>query len=338
MQADFTYGSAPEREGGLLSLTVFADDAASRSAIVSDLANSGLRVEHEAALEPLAGDGAPVTPCGDVVVAECLTTSAVAMAALAVLDDSAAKARTPVVMLTTLDALDDVFACMDSSDPQILVDPGQAEKSVAMGRALANLSGVRVRELSQEDRVAMLRLTEEVGNIARRLDDLTAGSGQSAVGGAFRFHSPADRFRGEGGDATDGTRTDDTADGNERSLLRKPRPPLPDPRLVREIIRQREARGKFFDAALFADPAWDMMLDLTAARAEHARVSITSLCIASGVPPTTALRWIATLTEAGLLERVEDPGDKRRAFMQLSDKAVDAMARYFVETGVTADR
>lgn len=58
---------------------------------------------------------------------------------------------------------------------------------------------------------------------------------------------------------------------------------------------------------------------------------MTSLCIASGVPPTTALRWISQLTEGGLLERVEDEADRRRAFIALSDKAAEAMARYFHE-------
>jgi DNA-binding MarR family transcriptional regulator len=119
-------------------------------------------------------------------------------------------------------------------------------------------------------------------------------------------------------------------------LRRTPRPPLPDPRLVRMIIRQRQLRSQFIDSELFADPAWDILLDLTAARAEHTRVSVTSLCIASGVPPTTALRWIGQMVEAGLLERVEDETDRRRAFIQLSDKAADAMARYFAELGKDA--
>lgn len=41
-------------------------------------------------------------------------------------------------------------------------------------------------------------------------------------------------------------------------LIRASRPPLPDPRLVRRIIRQRQLRARFFDGELFADPAWDM--------------------------------------------------------------------------------
>jgi len=118
--------------------------------------------------------------------------------------------------------------------------------------------------------------------------------------------------------------------------VRAARPPLPDPRLVRRIIRQRQLRARFFDGDLFADPAWDMLLDLTAARAEHQRVSVTSLCIASGVPPTTALRWISQMTEAGLLERVEDETDRRRAFITLTERAADAVARYFAELGKAA--
>jgi DNA-binding MarR family transcriptional regulator len=39
------------------------------------------------------------------------------------------------------------------------------------------------------------------------------------------------------------------------------------------------------------------------------------------------------MTEAGLLERVEDEIDRRRAFIALTDKAADAMARYFAELG-----
>lgn len=107
---------------------------------------------------------------------------------------------------------------------------------------------------------------------------------------------------------------------------------------MRRIIRQRQLRARFFDGELFADPAWDILLDLTAARVEHTRVSVTSLCIASGVPPTTALRWIAQMRETGLVERVEDESDKRRAFISLTDKAADGMARFFAVLGKDAKR
>ncbi len=103
--------------------------------------------------------------------------------------------------------------------------------------------------------------------------------------------------------------------------------------MVRQIIRQRWLRGRYFDAKLFSDPAWDILLDLTAARIEGTKVSVTSLCVASGAPGSTALRWIDKMVEAGLLLRVEDTVDRRRAFISLSDEAAEAMAAFFAGIG-----
>ena len=113
--------------------------------------------------------------------------------------------------------------------------------------------------------------------------------------------------------------------------MRNAKLPLPDPRLVRQIIANRKARSRFFEGDLFADPAWDMLLDLTAAHSEHRRISVTSLCIASGVPATTALRWIRQMVDVGVFDRIADTTDRRRAFIALSESSEQAMARYFAE-------
>jgi predicted transcriptional regulator len=63
---------------------------------------------------------------------------------------------------------------------------------------------------------------------------------------------------------------------------------------------------------LFADPAWDMLLDLLQAEIAQHRVPVSSLCIAAAVPATTALRWIKTMTDVGLFKRRADPHDGRR--------------------------
>lgn len=97
------------------------------------------------------------------------------------------------------------------------------------------------------------------------------------------------------------------------------------PELVRRLIRLRRDRDRHFPAQIFADPAWDMLLDLTAARMEGIDVPVSSLCVAAAVPTTTALRWIRTLSEAGLLQRSTDAGDARRSFVVLSDTAHLAM-------------
>ena len=320
IQADFRYDHADRRETGLtLSLSVFADRGHLRDAIREDALAVGLNIREAASLVVLREGAA--RPLGDVVIVDCPELDAATMAALVRLDMRAANSGARLIVSTTLDALDDVFGCMDMSDPLLLVSPSRGDRMIALGQVLARRGGSRLRELSEEDRLMLLRLTEQVNRMAERMDRL---SGEGASGSAFRFESPSRDFSGRD-------------EENER-LVRGSRAPLPDPRLVRRIIRQRQLRARFFDGELFADPAWDMLLDLTAARAEHTRVSVTSLCIASGVPPTTALRWIAQMTEAGLFERIEDDTDRRRAFIALTEKAADAMARYFAELGRNASR
>lgn len=104
---------------------------------------------------------------------------------------------------------------------------------------------------------------------------------------------------------------------------------------VRALIRSRRARASYFSQDLFADPTWDILLDLTAAKLEHKQVSVSSLCIAASVPPTTALRWIKTMTEEGLLERTADPADGRRIFIDMTERATSAMQAYLARTANT---
>jgi len=118
-------------------------------------------------------------------------------------------------------------------------------------------------------------------------------------------------------------------DKTKIQIRRPARSGLPDPRWVKQIIREREIREKYFDPQLFADPAWDMILDLLLAQSEFRRISVTSLCTASKVPPTTALRWIAQMVEMGVFRREEDDQDKRRAFISLSESGLASAASYF---------
>jgi hypothetical protein len=321
-QANFAY-AANDAAGLPLALSIFADRAHLREQMREDAELAGFRIVETGELALLLEGEA--RPLGELVLLDCPAPSGSALAALARLDVRAAHCGAHLVVSTSVEALDEVFACLDQSNPQILVDPSRAERVVALGRVLGRIPELKVRELDEQDRLMLLRLTEQVSQIAERLDRLDlrsrpAGAIQGEEDSAFRFESPKRTFQGE-------------EEGPGQRLVRATRPPLPDPRLVRRIIRHRQLRARFFDGDLFADPAWDMLLDLTAARAEHARVSVTSLCIASGVPPTTALRWIGQMTEAGLLQRVEDEVDRRRAFITLTDKAADAMARYFAELG-----
>lgn len=124
---------------------------------------------------------------------------------------------------------------------------------------------------------------------------------------------------------------DDHSDRAKDRRLRFALPPIAldlPPRAVRDVIRARRMRDRFLGEGLFEDPAWDMLLDLFAARLERRRVSVSSLCIAAAVAPTTALRWIAKLTARGMLVRSPDDEDRRRSHIALSDESAAAMQRY----------
>jgi hypothetical protein len=99
-------------------------------------------------------------------------------------------------------------------------------------------------------------------------------------------------------------------------------------RLVRSIIKARALRRELFDGDLFADPAWDMLLELYALTCEGGRISVSKLSFAAGVPATTALRWIDKLEAEGLVVRFEDPFDARRVWISLSDAGYSAMETF----------
>lgn len=315
-----------------LSLSIFADRELLRGAMEADARAAGFHIGRCGDISELlvgGDDGDDDTgTIGDVVLVDCPSVGGrgggAALASLARLDLRTSRTGTQLIVSTSLEALDDVFGCLDQANPVVLVDPTRGQRVIALGDVLTKMPSMRMRELSEPDRMTLLRLTEQLGQIAERLEGLSRNAESTENGDSvFRFEAAKQEFHGR-----DVNRSGDARE-TDNSPKRASRLSLPDPRLVRQMIRQRQTRTKFFDAELFADPAWDMLLDLTAARAEHNRVSVTSLCIASGVPPTTALRWITQMVERGIMERVKDDADKRRAFIALSNKAADGMARYF---------
>lgn len=93
----------------------------------------------------------------------------------------------------------------------------------------------------------------------------------------------------------------------------------------------RRRRYAYFGDRLFADPAWDILLELFLAELEHRAVPVTDLCGASNVPDTTILRWIRRLEIGGTIVRARDPVDKRRVFVRLSQTGCETMQRYVEE-------
>ncbi len=95
-----------------------------------------------------------------------------------------------------------------------------------------------------------------------------------------------------------------------------------------EARRQRDA---LFEPGLFAEPAWDMLLDLYVHHHRRRPVSIQSLCIAAAVPQTTAIRWIRHLADIGLVARQRSDRDNRVVHIVLTARGIGHLERYLGE-------
>jgi hypothetical protein len=214
-----------------------------------------------------------------------------AEAALSRLGLAAGNGRYRSVVAAPPELIDIVFARAPEPGVELLCEATELEWATAIAAATAPLPAV-LNDVSKGSATPRLQqLSEEILRIANILASMSEEERAAAAVG----RSEAD-------------------EGPELEAA-----------YVRSIIRARRLRDQFFRSDIFADPAWDMLLDLMAARLERQRVAVSSLCIASAVPPTTALRWIKALSDQGLFVRVSDPEDGRRVFIELSEVAASSM-------------
>jgi DNA-binding MarR family transcriptional regulator len=102
--------------------------------------------------------------------------------------------------------------------------------------------------------------------------------------------------------------------------------------LATRIYEMRRQRTEFWPAELFGEPAWDIMLDLYIRECEGREVNVTSVCIASSVPQSTALRWVSLLESNGLIERRGAPHDFRVQYLRLTKDGSQRMQRFLRQT------
>lgn len=95
--------------------------------------------------------------------------------------------------------------------------------------------------------------------------------------------------------------------------------------LAQSLIQERTRRFEYFPAELFAEPAWDILLELYAAQMAQQRVTVGQVCEQASIPDTTTLRWLKALDAAGYVLRRVDPLDVGRVFILLTPKGLDAM-------------
>jgi DNA-binding MarR family transcriptional regulator len=209
------------------------------------------------------------------------------------------------VVAATAELIDPVAARIDDSAVELIIEADEAERVAALAVAAAR-AGIqpRLSDIASDQNAERLRqLSDEVGRIAATLARLSTG--------------PAAPPR----------RVEPAAGSDVPNLSVE---------TVRAVIRARRLRTRYFPEHLFADPAWDMLLDLLQAEIAQLRVPVSSLCIAAAVPATTALRWLKTLVQEGIFVRRADPHDGRRVFVELAPDASRALRRYFADVGTPA--
>jgi FixJ family two-component response regulator/DNA-binding MarR family transcriptional regulator len=96
------------------------------------------------------------------------------------------------------------------------------------------------------------------------------------------------------------------------------KPLVADVAFIRQLLRLETKRREISNGSLFGDPTWAMLLDLMIASIENRTVSVSSACIASGSPTTTALRLVNRLVADEILNRIPDHKDGRRDFLVIA--------------------
>ena len=99
---------------------------------------------------------------------------------------------------------------------------------------------------------------------------------------------------------------------------------------ARFALKRRRERRLILGSTRFIDgPAWEMLTDLYIHHHEQKRLGIGALCVTSDLPMTSAVRLLDKLLSAGLVCRVPDPADRRRCFIELNDRLLNDLNRYF---------
>jgi DNA-binding MarR family transcriptional regulator len=106
------------------------------------------------------------------------------------------------------------------------------------------------------------------------------------------------------------------------------------PAVARMLVSQIHQRRCYWPRVPLGDPHWLMMLELFIAAEEQRLVSVSSLCMAAGVPSTTALRYVRTLEDKDIFERTVHPRDRRICHIQLSAEARRQMERYLTSVAL----
>lgn len=95
------------------------------------------------------------------------------------------------------------------------------------------------------------------------------------------------------------------------------------------ILKFRRMRSELLPPELFAEPGWDLLLELFIADANGHRLTARDVSDRNNIPPSVLSRWLLHLTQIGFV--VGDGDGNLDDLLTLSGKALDSIEAILTE-------
>ena len=105
-----------------------------------------------------------------------------------------------------------------------------------------------------------------------------------------------------------------------------PSRPGPTEDQILSVLEVRRQRSRVFGEKIFLDPAWDILLELYAAKLGDRRVTLSDLSPVA--PRSTLARWVDALVERNLVVCDVDPFAADEFWIALSDDCAARMCEF----------
>jgi hypothetical protein len=102
------------------------------------------------------------------------------------------------------------------------------------------------------------------------------------------------------------------------------------------VLEFRRTRSEFLPRELFAEPGWDLLLELFVADANGHRLTARKVGDRNNIPPSVLSRWLIHLTQIGYI--VGDGDGNLDDLLTLSAKALDVIEVVMVKANELRER
>jgi DNA-binding MarR family transcriptional regulator len=104
-------------------------------------------------------------------------------------------------------------------------------------------------------------------------------------------------------------------------------------RIAERLLRQRQQRSDYVSSTLFAEPGWDMLLELYVIENSGSSTAASALLPHSAITKSTKARWLDHLEQLRLVRRRAHPLEPDTEFVELTNEGARELERYLSSIG-----